>query len=273
MAFGGETADSYYDEGLTASMKGDLAKAVQSFEKAIQLDYTHLAAMHQLGRCYMRIGQGQRAVEMLTRAVAKRPEQVPSRLDLGYALLAVGRTQEARKCFEYAVDMEPNNPRGMIGLAHTCFHEANWIGAMRHAQASLQFGAPNFAALYILGRAAKLAGDIETSLMALNQADAQIQKSVELHPDDPEGYYLRGEIAFVREDFVSALDQFRTAETRAQTKKYYFAYGENFTSLDALAKQALCYQRLGADDRAKAIGVEIVRQDPTHRIGNALKNL
>ena len=38
MAFGGETADSYYDEGLTASMKGDLRGAIAHFEKAIQLD-------------------------------------------------------------------------------------------------------------------------------------------------------------------------------------------------------------------------------------------
>jgi tetratricopeptide (TPR) repeat protein len=273
MAFGGESADSYYDEGITSSMKGDIPRAVECFEKAIHLDFSYIAAIHQLGRCYLRMGQNHKAVELLTRAVAKRPEQVPARLDLGYAMLAVGRTQEARRCFEYIIELEPDNPRGMVGLAHTCFHEANWLGAARQAQAALQNGTPNFATLFILGRASKLAGDHVTSDEALNRADSLIEKSTELHPDDPEGYYLRGEVAFVREDFANAIDRFRAAETRTAKDKYYYAFGESFTLVDVLAKQALSYQRLGAIDKARALGIEIVRMDPEHRIGNALKNL
>ena len=65
MAFGGENAESYYDEGLTASMKGDMARAVQCFEKAVRLDNTFAAAYHQLGKCYLRLGQAQQAIDLL----------------------------------------------------------------------------------------------------------------------------------------------------------------------------------------------------------------
>ncbi len=44
MAFGGDDAESYYDEGLTASMRGDLVRAVQNFEKTIHLYNTMAAA-------------------------------------------------------------------------------------------------------------------------------------------------------------------------------------------------------------------------------------
>ena len=40
MAFGGENAESYYDEGLTALMKGDVAHAEEYFTRAIQMDRT-----------------------------------------------------------------------------------------------------------------------------------------------------------------------------------------------------------------------------------------
>ncbi|MCH7909739.1 MAG: hypothetical protein IIB38_08995, partial [Candidatus Hydrogenedentes bacterium] len=61
MAFGGETADSYYDEGLTASIHGDLAAAASHFEKAIHLDNSMGPAYHQLGKCYTRMGRSKAA--------------------------------------------------------------------------------------------------------------------------------------------------------------------------------------------------------------------
>mgnify|MGYP001595381879 FL=1 len=100
MAFGGENAESYYDDGLTASKKGDLAKAIDCFERAIRLDSTYAVAYHQLGKCYMRLGQAQRAVDILMQVVRKRPNLGPARLDLGVALLAAGNTRGARKEFE-----------------------------------------------------------------------------------------------------------------------------------------------------------------------------
>ncbi|HNT87522.1 MAG TPA: tetratricopeptide repeat protein, partial [Candidatus Hydrogenedentes bacterium] len=61
MAFGGESAESYYDEGLTAAMKGDVEQAIALFKQAVQLDSSFLAAFHQLARCYLRTGQSEKA--------------------------------------------------------------------------------------------------------------------------------------------------------------------------------------------------------------------
>lgn len=276
MAFGGETADSYYDDGLTASMKGDMARAIQCFERAIRLDNSYAVAYHQLGKCYLRMGHAARAVELLKQVVAKKPQLQPARLDLGYALLAIGDTREARKQFEYIYSADPSNARAQLGLAHVSFNEGDWQGAVMQARAALASGGQNFAALYLLGRAAKLAGDPVLAKESLDAAEKVIQKSVELNPDQPEGHFLRGETCFARDQLASALEHFRAADDRIDSQnadRLYGAFGENFTQIDIWAKLGLCYQRLGKLDRAKEMGARILARNPAHKLGQSLHEL
>jgi tetratricopeptide (TPR) repeat protein len=273
VAFGGETAESYYDEGLTALKKGNLDWAVNCFERALRLDPTFWAAHHQLGRCYLRIGETRRGIELLHRVLTSKPDHVPARLDLGHALLAAGRTQEAREQFRQILAGEPDHARAHLGLAHVCFHEADWSGAVTEAQAALLHGGPNFSALFVLGRAAKLAGDLALAQRSFDKADMVVGKFIELNPEQPEGHYMRGEVACARAQFSTALENYHAAELRADPQKWYTAFGESFTGLDILIKKGLCFQRLGKLDRARALGEEIVRLDPGNKLGQALKDL
>ncbi len=274
MPFGGESAESYYDEGLTLGMKGELGRAAQCFEKAVRLDNSYSAAYHQLGKVYLRMGHAQRAIELISQVVKKKPAQSAARLDLGYALLAAGQTHEAQKEFEQLLGVDASNSRAMLGLAQTYYSACDWNSAVREAQAALANGGTNFAGLYLLGRAAKFAGNLALSSSSLESADKLLQKSVEMNPEQPEGHYLRGEVYFARDDFPKALEYYRAAEDRTAANepgRYYTAFGESFTQLDILAKQGMCYERLGRTDRAREIGERIIACDPNHRLGKALQ--
>jgi tetratricopeptide (TPR) repeat protein len=271
MAFGGESAESYYDEGLTASMKGELAQAVQNFEKAIRLDNTFSAAYHQLGKCYARMGENAKAVELLHQVVRNRPQQTAARLDLGFTCLALGKIEDARNQFLQVQGLEPDNGRAQLGLAQASFHEGDWPKALSEAEAALRLGGSNFPVLYLLGRTAKLAGNLEMSYGTLNRADALLEKTLEVSGDKPESYFLRGEVAYVREKYPAALEHYKSAEKYAVENRSYSAYGENFTGSDVLAKQGLCLQRLGQDALARAMGERIGAQDPEHKLGKSLR--
>ncbi|NUM55897.1 MAG: tetratricopeptide repeat protein [Candidatus Hydrogenedentes bacterium] len=276
MAFGGENAESYYDDGLTASKKGDLKKAIECFERAIRLDSSYAVAYHQLGKCYMRLGQAQRAVDILLQVVRKRPNLGPARLDLGLALLAAGNTRSARREFEQLYGLDPSNARALLGLAQCAFNEGDWVSAMQQARGALLTGGSNFSALYLAGRAAKLAGDDVTAKESLDAAEKVLQKSIEIQPDQPESHFLRGEVCFVRGELASALEHYRAADDRTDGKepdKVYTAFGENFSQVDIWAKLGLCYQRLGKLDRAAEVGRRILSRDPNHKLGAALAEL
>lgn len=276
MAFGGENAESYYDDGLTASKKGELQKAIECFERAIKLDSSYAVAYHQLGKCYMRLGEAQRAVDILMQVVRKRPNLGPARLDLGLALLSAGNTRSARKEFEQLYNLDPANARALLGLAQCAFNEGDWGSALSQARGALLTGGSNFSALYLAGRAAKLAADEVTAQECLTSAERVLQKSIEIQPDQPESHFLRGEVCFVRNELASALEHYRAADDRTDGRvpdKVYTAFGENFTQLDIWAKLGLCYQRLGKFDRANEMGKRILARDPNHKLGQALSEL
>ena len=273
MAFGGENAESYYDEALTASMKGDLARAVACLEQAIRLDRNFMPAVHLLGKCYLRMGDGSRAAAILHEVVLKRPDQIPPRIDLGYAMLRMGEAAEAARQFKQVVALDPSNGRAQLGLAHVRMQEGDWQGALAVASAAGKCAGRNVSVLFTLGRAAKLAGDAIQAQTALEEADALLEKSVELNPHQPEGYYLRGEVAFVLDKVATALELFRAAEQRAEKGRTYTAFGESFIYPDILAKQGLCLQRLGRNEAARELGRRALEVDPAHKIGQALRYL
>jgi tetratricopeptide (TPR) repeat protein len=273
MVFGGENAESYYDEGITASMKGNLKRAAQHFQRVLELDGAYLAAYHQLGRCYLRMGDGATAVQFLQRVVERKPRQVPPRIDLGHALLNQNDVQRARAQFSEILGADPLNGRALLGLALCAYSENDWAAAVRYAQTSRDNGGQAFAALLLLGRAAKLAGQPEVARENLEQADKLIEKSVELTTDQPESYYLRGEVAYAQGNEAAALEHYRGAEDRANRDMFYSVFGENFTYADVLAKQGLCYQSLGKNDRAHEMGERIMKIDPQHRVGRMLASL
>lgn len=269
MLFGGENADSYYDEGLTASMKGDFEGAAKHFLKALQLDARLTAALHQLGKCYLRLGMTAQAVQTLQQAVNQNPGLLAVQTDLGYALLDAGVPDRASRVFEAIIRTQPDQARASLGLAYCAFQQADWTSAALQARNAAQTGQANFAALFLWGRAARSAG-LPDYVEALGRAEKLIQKTIEANPEQPEGYYYCGEVYFVREDFARALEFYRQAEDRTQPGKRYTAFNENFSRVDAIAKRGLCHLRLGNQEGARKAGKEILELNPSHKIGQML---
>lgn len=270
MIFGGETADSYYDEGVTASMKGDIAAAVRHFEKALQLDPYHVASCHQLGRCKARQGKLQEAVECFYRAIKARPGPLPPRLDLGFALLEGGNAPRAAEVFQEVLNSKPDNARAMLGLGCCAFERGEWDLAFHLSTQAVTNGGANFSALYLQARAAQLVGAFDVAMVAFDQADDLLERSIESSPEQPEAYFLRGELYFARKNFVAALTTFQTVQTHIDPAAHYYAYGEHFELADVLERQGMCLLRLDRQVEARKLAADILALRPESRVAALL---
>jgi len=271
MPFGGENAESYYDEGLTAVMKGDTDAALEHFSKALQMDPTLTAASYQMGRCQLRLGQAQAAVQTLSAVLARAPRMTAARTELAYAQLLRGHIDEARTLFGEALNERPDQPAAILGLGYCAFQQSQWDTAMALADRLMGgSGAERFEALYLSARAAHMLKLREIALNRLQAADELLNQIIETSPNQPEGYYLRGQIHFLMGDYVKSLDTFRTAETRALPGKHYCAYHEHFELLDVLAGQGWCMKQMGNEAGAKEIGRRILEIRPNSKRGKRL---
>lgn len=263
-AFGGENAESYYDEGLTAAVKGDLRRAVEFFEKAIRLDNKLATAYHQLGKCYSRLGQHKRAIAFLSQVVDKRPDLISAQIDLGHALNGIGQFPAARRQFEAALGVEPGNAKAMLGLAENEALQGHWPEALQLAQSAQLVGGNTYPILYRIGEAATQSGNAELAVKTLQKADKLLEKYLETNPDKPEGHYLRGKVAAVSANYPAALQYFREAENRTDPSRSYLAYGESFALTDILAWQAACLEALGRANNTQDLHARIAELDPNH---------
>ncbi len=75
----------------------------------------YLRAVHLLGRCLMKMGQFETAVEMLEKASLFNQHDVERLVDIGNALLHADRGDDAEKKFEAALGVDPNYRPAKVG--------------------------------------------------------------------------------------------------------------------------------------------------------------
>lgn len=69
------------------------------------------------GGFYNRLGQGEKALEILERAKELSPGKQDVYFEIGQALFSLGRKQEVLETFEFAYGLEPKNPNARISYA------------------------------------------------------------------------------------------------------------------------------------------------------------
>lgn len=244
MLFGGETAQSYYEEGLTAAMKGEIDRAIGYFKRASELDAELHQAHHQIGRCLVRLGKGADAVASLEYAVKHLPGAIPPQLDLGFALLQTGQADAARDVFSSVLTQKESEPRAVLGLAYCAFHKEQWVTCMNLAQRAIELGRNQFDVHYLLARAADHASILEVSTIHYQKSAELMDRSIEASPEQVAGYYLRGRVYDSMQIFAQALEDMDEALNHAEESRFYYAYNEFFSRSDIIEWKERIQQKL-----------------------------
>ena len=269
MLFGGETAQSYYEEGPTAAMKGDLPLALARFRRALELDVQLHNARYQIGKCLLRMGQAGEALEHLEK-VSKHLMMTQPLVDAGYALLLLNRVEEARQKFSDALQLKPEDARAILGLARCAVAKDQWETAMNLAQHVLQSGYAHFDSHFLIACSADNCGLPETAAANYEKALELMERTIDANPDQPAGYFLRGKVYFFQGNNKAALEDFEAALTKADANAHYAAYHEHFTVLDMLCIKGLTLHKLGRREEAQAVGKRILELAPDNETGKDL---
>lgn len=151
--------------------------AIDRFNEALRLDPAHAEARNNLGMALEMTGRLPEAAEQYAEAARIRPAAIT--LDnLGYALLRMGRRDEALAHFRRAIDLQPDYAPARISLGTMLLDAGRVEEALQHYRVALQHSQGSTAAEAHNGLGVALA-----STGGLDTAIAHFREAVRLRPD------------------------------------------------------------------------------------------
>jgi tetratricopeptide (TPR) repeat protein len=129
----------YFGEVLIDRL-GDLHQARTVWASAVHEAPDNGFALEQLGRVERFLGNDARAIELLETAFRLDPSRSITRWHLGYALIGVGRTDDAVRLFQEWVAQAADNPTAHTNLAYAYVHARRGREAIAELEKAFRLG-------------------------------------------------------------------------------------------------------------------------------------
>ena len=98
-------ADAWYTEGLNLDYERKYEKAIEKYDKALEIKPNYAEALHKKGRALVMIGKYKEAIECYDKALEIEPNDTNAWKDKGLALEKIGKKKEAKEYFKKAREL------------------------------------------------------------------------------------------------------------------------------------------------------------------------
>lgn len=151
------------------------------------------------------LGYREQATTLFEEHLARRPEDLRARINLGWLMIAEGQPAQAAQQFALANRQAMASPLPLRGLAAAAMATGDPGTAVRYAKAALELDSRDVATLLSLARAA-----LQTEDMPTARGSAELAARLEPWMDEP--HYLLGSVALAENRAGDAVVQFRQAQ-------------------------------------------------------------
>jgi len=103
-----ESAEAYYNLGVSKLRAGKTDQAIATLEKTVQLKPDLTEAYFALGECYFNKGESDRAIKVFSRTLDLNGQNAKSYYNLGIVYYRLNRVDEAISAFERSIELDPN---------------------------------------------------------------------------------------------------------------------------------------------------------------------
>lgn len=243
------------EQARTHLEAGEFNRAREAAVQALRSSPDDVELLRVAGRAGVEVGADD-AVDQLRKVAELEPDSGEAWHDLGEALLAEGRDEEATEAFRRAVELDPDDERALTHLGHTEF-AAGDEGAVAHLeQAAERTGGMSTATISLV--------EMYKALNQPEEALSAAQKVAAAEPDDVAAALDVGELSLQTGRFDEALAAFehiREMEDLPDHEVY------------ALHGMILVELRRDARDRALELAREAARVDEYGRTAGVLAHL
>ena len=109
--------DAHFGFGCAADAAGDAQAAAEHYFRALECDPQAVSALNNLGVLFVRQGKPEAALAAWEEVVRIVPYDQVGRVNLGHALAALGRTDDAALQYRTALAIDPQSAEAKAGLS------------------------------------------------------------------------------------------------------------------------------------------------------------
>jgi Flp pilus assembly protein TadD len=128
---------THFNLGVQLYNQKEFLKAIQAYQKVIELDSTYVEAYNNLGIAYQAIGDVDRAFGAYQKSIEINPQYEKGYNNLGILLYLKGRNEEAIEAFQKALAINSANIESHINLGVLFKKQEQWNKAVESYQKAL----------------------------------------------------------------------------------------------------------------------------------------
>jgi Flp pilus assembly protein TadD len=170
----------HFNSGVSFYNQRKFSKAIQAYQKVIELDPTYVEAYNNLGITYQMMGDVERAFESYQKSTKINPRYEKGYNNLGILLLLKGRNEEALEAFQKALAINSNNIESHINLGILLKKKGEWEKAIESYRRALAINPLHGETHYNIGL---LYEQLENLELAISHYQQFIQLSSKSHPE------------------------------------------------------------------------------------------
>jgi protein O-GlcNAc transferase len=164
------SANAYYSLGVIFTQLGESQKAISCYEKAIQINPNSANAYYSLGVIFAQLGESQKAISCYEKAIQINPNHIHAHNNLGVIFAQLGESQKAINFFEKAIQINPNHIDAHNNLGTILNELGESQKAISCYEKAIQIN-PNFAnAYYNLGTILNELGESQKAISCYEKA-------------------------------------------------------------------------------------------------------
>jgi tetratricopeptide (TPR) repeat protein len=247
--------EAFNNMGLTYSNKGDKDKAIECYQKAIEIKPDFHEAFNNMGSAYYGKEDKDKAIECYQKAIDIKPDSHEAFYNMGNAYSNKGDKDKAIECYQKAIDTKPDKYEAFNNMGNAYDEKGDKDKAIECYQKAIDIKPDYHEAFHNMGNAYDDKGDKDKAM-------EWYQKAIEIKPDFHEAFNNMGLVYFNKGDKDKAIECYQKAiEIKPDFHEAFYNLGLAYSNEGDKDKAIECYQ--------KAIDIKPDKYEAFNNMGSA----
>lgn len=213
-------------EALDFSEKEEFGAAIQKYEAALQLDSSCVKALVELGNCYMKIQNPEKAESCFIKAKTHDPENSKAWIGLGLLEFYRGNRKQAEINFRKAIEFDPNSDKAHCALGVLKINTNDLEGAKESFCSALEINIENLIAN-------KSLLELSYQMDQFDSAHKYLKQYLEIHPANINMLFALVGIQYKKGDIEDALKTLDDVLFLDPEHKHALEFQKNISAVSA----------------------------------------